>query len=540
MNYEELYATFEWDPPAHFNFATDIIDKWAESNPNQLAMIWVDGSDNTGHWNEEKRTYADISRRSKQLCNALLAQGVQRGDVVILMLGRELEWWEIMTAGLRMGMVLSPGTTQMTEKDIAYRIKASDATCFITTEAHAAKLEAVESQCPTLKSKIITDGTRAGWASYHDIVGQASDSFDQPVTDSTADALCYFTSGTTGNPKMVLHTHANYALGHDITGRYWLDQKPSDLHWNISDTGWAKAAWSSYFGPWNCGSTLFIYNALGFDPAKTLEILQQYPITTLCGPPTVYRMLVLQNLSQYQFPTLRHCTSAGEPLNPEVIETWQKATNCIIRDGYGQTETVLICGNFPSVETRYGSMGKPAPGMDLQVIDEQGNILPPGTEGDIALNVVPTRPAGLFKEYWKDAERTSSSFVGDWYITGDRAYMDEDGYFWFVGRADDVIISAGYRIGPFEVESALLEHPAVAESAVVASPDDVRGAVVKAFIVLMAGVAGDDSLIQEIQDHVKNVTAPYKYPRKIEFVESLPKTISGKIRRVELRAREIG
>jgi acyl-coenzyme A synthetase/AMP-(fatty) acid ligase len=369
------------------------------------------------------------------------------------------------------------------------------------------------------------------------VVGAASPVFAAADTAPDDDALCYFTSGTTGYPKMAIQTQG-YGLAHQITGRYWLDLRPDDVHWNLSDTGWAKAAWSSYFGPWTCGATIFVHHAEGFDPKRSLEVLAQYPITTFCGAPTIYRMVVLQDLSQYEFKTLRHCVGAGEPLNPEVIETWQRATGLVIRDGYGQTESVLLCASFPCLEPRFGSMGKPSPGIDLAVIDDDGSVLPAGREGDVAVRVKPARPPGLFKEYRGDEERTQKAFRGDWYLTGDRAYVDEDGYFWFVGRADDVILSAGYRIGPFEVESALLEHPAVVESAVVSSPDDMRGEVVKAFVVLAAGVAGSDELVKTLQDHVKHVTAPYKYPRKIEFVASLPKTVSGKIRRVELRERE--
>lgn len=339
---------------------------------------------------------------------------------------------------------------------------------------------------------------------------------------------------------MALHTHASYPIGHQTTGKFWLDLRPDDMHWNVSDTGWAKAAWSSYFGPWNCGAAQFIHHTDHFDPIKTLELLQKYPITTMCGAPTIYRMLVLQDLNKYKFPTLRHCVGAGEPLNPEIIEVWKKATGTTIREGYGQTETVLLAGSFPCIEPRFGSMGKRAPGIDLQVIDEDGNVLPPNTEGDIAVRVKPERPVGLFKEYWKEPDRTAYTFRGDWYLTGDRAYVDEDAYFWFVGRTDDVILTSGYRISPFEVESALIEYPAVAESAVVSSPDETRGEIVKAFVILTPDYTPSDELVKELQDHVKNVTAPYKYPRKIEFVETLPKTVSGKIRRVELRNMEWG
>ena len=531
-DYDEECQNFSWQNPEKFNFARDVIDEWAAKDPANLAFWWIDD-----FGNEVKRTFAELSSRSKQLCNVLAAAGVSRGDTVIVMLGRNLEWWEILTACLRMGAVCSPGTTQLSPKDIDYRIDAASAVCFITDMDNAEKLEEVPEAAQKLKGKIIVGGSRPGWTSYDDAMSDVSAEFETADTLGNEDALCYFTSGTTGYPKMTIQPHS-YGLAHKITGTYWLDLTADDLHWNISDTGWAKAAWSSYFGPWNCGATLFIHHTDTFNPIKSLELLQAYPVTTMCGAPTIYRMFVLQDLSIYEFPNLRHCVGAGEPLNPEVIETWRQATDITIRDGYGQTESVLLCGSFPCIEPRFGSMGKPSPGINLAVIDDDGNILPPGQEGDIAVRVKPDWPPGLFKEYRGDEERTKACFNGDWYLTGDRAVTDADGYFWFMSRADDVILSAGYRIGPFEVESALIEHAAVAESAVVASPDETRGAVVKAFVVLAPGYEANDELVRDIQDHVKEVTAPYKYPRKIEFVEALPKTVSGKIRRVELREKE--
>ncbi len=530
--YEQARANFQWAPPARFNFARDVIDQWAAKDPAKLALWWVDDDGN-----EQQRSFAQVRDRSSQLANALAQLGIKRGDTMVLMLGRNLEWWEIVTAGIRMGVVLSPGTTQLSSKDIAYRVNAAQAVAFITDSANAAKLDEVAQQCPSLRARVLVDGQRAGWHSYDELMAGMSSDFETADTTFDEDALCYFTSGTTGYPKMTIHGHG-YGLAHQITGRYWLCLRPQDLHWNISDTGWAKAAYSSYFGPWNMGATVFVHHSAVFDAKKSLDLLARYPITTLCGAPTVYRMVVLQDLSAYKFPKLRHCVGAGEPLNPEVIETWKRATGLVIRDGYGQTETVLVCGNHPSLEPRFGSMGKPMPGFDLAIIDENGQPLPPREEGDIAIRAKPQRAPGLFKDYRGDPERFQACFIGDWYLTGDRGYVDEDGYFWFVSRADDVILSAGYRIGPFEVESALIEHPAVAESAVVASPDATRGFVVKAFVVLAPGYQGSEALVSELQEHVKRVTAPYKYPRRIEFVEGLPKTVSGKIRRVELRARE--
>ncbi len=528
-DYAAERAAFHWAPPPRFNFARDVLDRWAE-DPLKLALWWIDDA---GH--EQQLTFAELSTRAQRLCHVLSDAGVRQGDTVIVVLPRLVAWWEVVTACLRMGEVVSPGTTQLAPNDLAYRIDAAQARAVITDERNAAKFEALPN--PTLRAKLLVDGSRPGWIDYATALAAAAPVFEAADTAAEDDALCYFTSGTTGYPKMAIQTQA-YGLAHRITGHYWLDLRPEDVHWNLSDTGWAKAAWSSYFGPWTCGAAIFVHHTEGFDPKRTLEVLARYPITTFCGAPTIYRMLVQQDLGAYRFPTLRHCVGAGEPLNPEIIQTWQTATGLVIRDGYGQTESVLLCASFPCLEPRFGSMGKPAPGIDLAVIDDLGAVLPPDREGDVAVRVQPSRPPGLFKEYRGDAERTARAFRGDWYLTGDRAYVDVDGYFWFVGRADDVILSAGYRIGPFEVESALLEHAAVIESAVVSSPDDLRGEVVKAFVVLAPGIEASPALVRALQDHVKSVTAPYKYPRKIEFVESLPKTVSGKIRRIELRERE--
>jgi acyl-coenzyme A synthetase/AMP-(fatty) acid ligase len=530
-NYLSEYETFTWERPSYYNFARDVIDRWAEDS-NKVALRWVDdeGTDTC-------LTFADISERSRKVCNMLSAAGVKRGDTVIIVLGRQSAWWEVLTACIRMGVVASPGTTQLSSRDMAYRINAAGATAIVTDIVCAEKVDAVIDECPTLRTRILVDGARNEWLDYNQALLSASTTFETRNTQSDEDALCYFTSGTTGYPKMVMHSHS-YAIGHQTTGRFWLDLTPDDLHWNISDTGWAKAAWSSYFGPWNCGAALFVHHTNGFNPAKTLEMLSTYPVTTMCGAPTIYRMLVQANPAARQYPNLRHCVGAGEPLNPEVIEVWKRATGLIIRDGFGQTETTLLCGNFKGFDPRFGSMGKQAPGIELAIVDPEGQSVGAGVEGDIGVKVKPIPPQGFFKEYKGEPERTASCFRGDWYLTGDRATVDEDGYFWFVGRTDDVILSAGYRIGPFEVESALIEHVAVAESAVVSSPDDQRGEVVKAFVVLSLGYEASDALTLELQQHVKAVTAPYKYPRKLEFVDELPKTVSGKIRRIELRERE--
>ncbi|MCF8089560.1 MAG: AMP-binding protein, partial [Desulfotignum sp.] len=532
-DYEKEYKEFKWQVPEYYNFASDVFDKWAEDR-EKLAMLWVDD-----HGTEIKKTFYELSKASKQLANVFKSRGIGQGDVVIVVLPRNIEWWIAFTACIRCGAMIAPGTTQLTAKDLEYRANKSEAACIITTPDIAGAFDEVTDKCPTVKTKIVITEPKAGWVFWDEAMEKASDEFQTAKTKADDNCLVYFTSGTTGFPKMALHAHS-YGYGHMVTGKYWLDLKPEDMHWNVSDTGWAKAAWSSYFGPWNQGAAQFIHHTDRFDPKITLGLLSKYPITTMCGAPTIYRMLVLQDLSQYKFPFLRHCVGAGEPLNPEIIEVWKKATGCTIRDGYGQTETVILAGNFPCIPPRFGSMGKPTPGIDLHVIDDQGNILGPNEEGDIAVRIEPERPIGLFKEYWKEPDRTAAAFIPGWYLTGDRAYVDEDGYFWFVGRSDDVILTSGYRIGPFEVESALIEHPAVAESAVVSSPDDTRGEVVKAFVILAPNYKPSDALVKEIQDYVKKTTAPYKYPRKIEFVDELPKTISGKIRRIELRDSEWG
>jgi acetyl-CoA synthetase/medium-chain acyl-CoA synthetase len=339
---------------------------------------------------------------------------------------------------------------------------------------------------------------------------------------------------------MVLHTQASYGMGHRITGELWLDLKPEDVHWCITDTGWAKAAWSCFFGPWQMGACVFAMDSRGkFDPGAALRVLSRYPITTWCAPPTALRLIVREDLSKYRFPHLRHCVSAGEPLNPEVLAAWKAATGLTIYDGYGQTETVVLIANFRSMgaEVRPGSMGKPSPGFTVALLDDELHELPAGQEGELAIRVSPHRPLAMFQEYWRNPAENQLRFQGDWYLTGDRARRDGDGYYWFVARGDDVIKSAGYRIGPFEVESALIEHPAVVEAAVIGRPDAVRGQIVKAFVVLRKGCTPSEELKHELQQHCKRVTAPYKYPREIEFLSELPKTISGKIRRMELRKR---
>jgi acetyl-CoA synthetase/medium-chain acyl-CoA synthetase len=524
-------GSFRIDVPERFNFAREVIGRWAE-DPQKLGMWWLGSAGE-----ERKITFREFAERSDRFAQVLQRRGVRPGDRVMVQLPRIPQWWEVLLGCMKAGAVAVPGTVLLTPKDILYRTRLAEGVAYVTDTDGAAKVDEIRGESESLRDLFVVGEARDGWRSYESEMVTADGRYEDVPTAAADPALIYFTSGTVGAPKMVLHTHVSYPLGHVITGKFWLDLKPDDLHLNLSETGWAKAAWSSLFGPWNLGAALFVQDARGkFDPAETMQLLESYPVTTFCAPPTAYRMLVLEDLGRYR-TQLRHCVGAGEPLNPEVIETWRRATGMTIRDGYGQTETVLLCANLPHMELKPGSMGRPMPTMDVAVIDDEGRSLPPDSEGDIAVRVRPERPVGIFQEYWRNPEATAACQRGDWYVTGDRAYVDGDGYFWFVGRGDDVIISAGYRIGPFEVESALVEHPAVAEAAVVGKGDPMRGTIVKAFVILARGQQPTDELTRELQDHVRSVTAAYKYPREIEYVSELPKTISGKIRRVELRSR---
>lgn len=523
--------SFDHDGPApeRYNFARDVFAKLVAERPDDRALLWVGPAGET-----HDRSFADLDAAAARAAAVLASVGVRHGDVVLLLMSRELEWWDLMLGCLRIGAIASPGTIQSTVKDIAYRATAAKARCVVVSAEMVDK--ATEALDGLSIAQITLGDPRPEWSGYRELAATVEPLL--AIADTAADepALCYFTSGTTGLPKMTEHGHG-YARAHAITGEYWLDLRPGDLHWNLSDTGWAKAAWGSLFAPWCRGAAIFAYHCPQFDPAESLDLLRRYPISTLCATPTAYRMFIRSGLEGERMNALRHCVSAGEPLNPEVMNRWHAATGLDIHDGYGQTETVLLYANRPGMARR-GSMGRPAPPFDLAVIDEAGARLPSGVEGNVALRTAGGRAPGLFLGYRGDPVRTEAVFQDDWYLTGDRAYVDEEGYFWFVGRADDVILSSGYRIGPFEVESALFEHPAVAESAVVSSPDPTRGEVVKAFVILSPGWEPSDELVKTLQEQVKKTTAPYKYPRRIEFVADLPKTASGKIRRKELRDQE--
>jgi acyl-coenzyme A synthetase/AMP-(fatty) acid ligase len=542
-DYLQTRATFRLEVPEVYNYARDVVDAWAAREPGKLALLAVgpDGGD------PRRYSFADLAASSNRAANFLAARGLRKGDRVFVMLPRIPEWYDVVLGCIKLGAVPMPGTTLLTARDIAYRLERAGATAAVTDAEGVSKVDVAAEPLglePLARLWVgdpeAGDAVPQGWSSWASGLEEASERPpDVEPTRADDPLLIYFTSGTVAYPKMVLHTQASLGIGHEITARFWQDLKPVDLHWTLSDFGWAKAAWGKLFGQWALGAANFLWDLRGkpdFD--LMLRLIGRHGVSTFCAPPTVYRGLVQLDLGAYDWSGLRHCVSAGEPLNPEVIKVWRDATGLTIYDGFGQTETVNLLANYRCMPVRPGSMGKPTPGFDVCVVDDDGNVLGPRQEGHVAVRVKPERPVGLFREYWRDPEATAGAFRGDWYYTGDRAEVDEDGYFWFVGRSDDLIISSAYRIGPFEVESALVEHAAVAEAAVVGKPDPDRGQIVKAFVVLAPGHAGSEALVLELQDHCKRVSAPYKYPREIEFVDELPKTISGKIRRVELRERE--
>ena len=532
--YRQLRNSYRLVAPEYFNFGFDVVDVWAQTRPNHPAIRWVSdqGQDRT-------ISFSEMATRTNQVADALFTVGLKRGDQVLVCLPNLVEWWETMVGLFKAGIIAIPATTQLTAEDIAYRIKSAEVDAVVTDAAGAEKVDHVAARLPDLLYKILVgEQRRSGWHNYDELVAAASTHPQLALTRSDQPALIYFTSGTTGPPKMVLHTHASYGIGHQITARFWLGLDADDLHWNLSDTGWAKTAFSGLFGPWIAGSTIFVRQHIGkFDAQDVLDCLTAFPISSLCAPPTVYRKLIQQDLMQFKPRALARCMAAGEPLNINVFNEWREATGLTIREGYGQTETVILCASIPDLDVKPGSMGLPPPGLDVAVIDKEGNRLAPGSEGQIAVRVLPERPIGLFRGYWQQPDANAQCYCHDWYVTGDCAYTDDDGYFWFVGRADDIITSAAYRIGPFEVENALMKHPAVAEVAVVGKPDPERTEIVKAFIVLAAGFEPTEELVAKLQEHTKRLTAPYKYPREIEFMDELPKTASDKIRRIELRKR---
>jgi len=526
--------------PESFNWGFDVIDRLGSEEGSGTALVFANDEGDV-----RKYSFSEISKETSRIANLFARRGLKKGDAVMLMLPNTPMLWLAVVALIKKGVVIVPSAPTLTSKDLEYRISAAEVKGVVTDAGNAKKFGDVFERNHGRLWFLAPTGTSPepvpqGWTDLAEASAESEET-ERTATRSDDPAFVYFTSGTEGLPKMVVHTHAGYPLGHMATA-LWLGIEKGKLHWNISSPGWAKHAWSSIFAPWNMGAPTMAYGYRGgFDPAKHLQKISEFGVETMCAPPTIWRMFVLEDLSKYDLSSLRSACSAGEPLNPEVMERFRRATGLSIRDGYGQTETVLAVGNFPGVEIRQGSMGVPSPLYDVEVVDEEGRVLPPGEEGYVAIRASP-RPFALFKEYAKDPQRTSEMFRNGWYYTGDKASKDPDGYFWFVGRADDVIKSSGYRIGPFEVESALVKHPSVAEAAVVPAPDPVRGAVVKAYVVLRQGYAPTQELADELAAFVAKETGPYKHPRRIEFVTSLEpvKTISGKIRRKNLRLAEYG
>ncbi len=533
-NYEETRKEFEWDVPEYYNFAFDEVDRHAEQTPDKTALISIDDSGK----DVQKHTFGQLKELSARFANGLLDMGVEKGDRVMILVHRLPEWYVAFLGIVKIGAIPIPTPNLSVPKDIQYRVEQSQANTMVTDMPNHDKVDEVRDDLPTLKNFVLIGGEADRWTPYSEMMEGSSPELDRESLENTKSSdpmLIYFTSGTTSYPKMVLHTHA-YPIGHTVTAKIVQDLTPEDTIWVIADNGWAKTAWGKLFGQWIVGATVVQQNITGrFSAEKSLQILQDHKISVFCAPPTIYKMMINLDVDKYDLSSLKHTLSAGEPLNPDVIDKWEEYTGLRIYDYYGQTESVALVANYPCMEVKAGSMGKPTPGHVVEVVDDDGNILPPNEEGHIAVKVKPEQPPGIFKEYWKEEERTSEVFHKEWYYTGDKAYKDEEGYFWFVGRSDDVIKASGYRIGPFEVESALQEHPAVQENAVIGAPDEIRGKVVKAYVILNKGYEPSDELKKELQEHVKKVTAPYKYPRQIDFVEELPKTISGKIRRTELR-----
>jgi acetyl-CoA synthetase len=477
---------------------------------------------------------------SNKTANFFKKLGIKKGDMVMLILKRRYEFWFACVALHKLGAVCIPATHLLKTKDIVYRNNAADIKMIVAVNDSAllACVDESVKASPSLTARVIVGGAREGWVDFENGMNSAPDILSRPTgseaTHNDDTMLLYFTSGTTGMPKMVRHNFT-YPLGHIITAKYWLNVQDGGLHLTVADTGWAKAAWGKIYGQWISGCAVFVYDYDRFNPKEMLRIIEKYGLTSFCAPPTIYRYFIKEDLTQYNFSKLKYCCTAGEPLNPEVFSQFHKMTGLKLMEGFGQTECVVAVATYPWLEPRPGSMGKPSPGYDIDIIDDNGRSCEAGEEGQIVIKTHNGAPLGLFGGYYRDDKLTARVWHDGIYYTGDMAYRDEDGYYWFVGRADDCFKSSGYRIGPFEVESALLEHPAVLECAITAVPDPDRGQVVKATIVLTKNYHPSDALVVELQDHVKRVTAPYKYPRIIEFVKELPKTISGKIRRIEIR-----
>ena len=534
-SYEDFMQGFKVQVPDDFNFGYDVVDAWAKSVPEKEALLWANDKGEVKHV-----TYGALKNISDQCAAFFQGIGIEKGDRVMLILKRRVEWWYAMVALHKIGAVAIPATHMLTDKDIMYRCHMAGISCIISCGdpivlGHVQKARRF---CPMLRhcisiGPLVPNGFYDFWRGLQEAAPLEKIKRNK-VTDNF---LLYFTSGTTGEPKMVMHDYS-YPLAHIVTAKYWHNLNDESLHLTLADTGWGKAAWGKFYGQMIAGATVFVYDYEGhFKPTELLRVMQDFKISSFCAPPTIYRFLVRENIEEYDLSSLKWCTTAGEPLNPSIFEKWHDKTGIIIREAYGQTETTMVVGTYPWVTPKPGAMGLRNPQYDIDVVDEMGNSVAPMEQGELVIKTGEEKTLGLFKKYYRNEEMTEHRIVNGKYHTGDVVYYDQDGYFWFVSRIDDVIKTSGYRVGPFEVESALMTHPAVLECAVTAVPDDLRGQIVKATIVLNKEYKdkASENLVKELQAHVKRETAPYKYPRIIDFVDELPKTISGKVQRAAIR-----
>ena len=564
-----LLKTFKVKYPDNFNFGYDVVDDIAVADPDRRAMVWCNPEGE-----EHVFTFADMKRWSDKTANFLAAQGIGKGDFVLVVLRRHYQFWFVATALAKLGAVMVPATFMLKEHDLEYRLNGASIKSIICTSVGdiADVVDNVYDECPSVTSRILVNGagggttprdengslvavagtvgealsgeegicaapaSREGWVDFNTGVREASDVFERVDTLAADPMLMYFSSGTSGNPKMVLHD-SGYAVAHLITAKHWHNVQPDGIHFTIADTGWGKAVWGKYYGQWLMEACVFTYDFDRFHPSEILSLIGKYCITTLCCPPTMYRLMMSENFDDYDLSSLVYSTTAGEALNPDLFNFWKEHTGLTIFEGFGQTETPLTIANLTHSTPRSGSMGKPVPLYDVEIQRDDGSRCNTGETGEICIRMEP-RPAGIMMEYYRDPVKTDNAIYDGWYHTGDTAWVDEDGYFWYVGRNDDVIKSSGYRIGPFEIESELLEHEAVRECAVTGVPDPVRGFAVKATVVLADGFTPSDALTHELQAWVKHRTAPYKYPRIVDYVDALPKTVNGKIRRVAIRQKD--
>ena len=537
-SYEDFFKNFKLKYDDDFNFGFDVVDKYAEIDPDKIALIWTND-------NEEKHTFTfkDMKEYSNRTANLFKSLGIQKGDKVMLTLKNRYEWWFCMVALHKIGAIAIPATHMLKLHDIDFRLRQAEVKCVVSVEEDTLlpDYEEAEKELEIDLKKLVIETDRDGWINFNKAIEEQSPIFERPTGDDKTYAeeifLIYFTSGTSGLPKMVSHKHT-YALGHIPTAKYWQNVVEDGIHHTASDTGWGKAVWGNIYGQWIAGTSIFIYDYNRFNGIKLLEQIIVNKLTTFCAPPTVYRFLIKEKIEGYDFSNLTYVATAGEPLPPEVSRKFKEISGLTIKEGFGQTETTLSIGTFIWLDAKLGSIGKPSPLYNLELLDENDEKVEIGEEGELCFNVSEGVSPGLFKEYYKDPEKQKAQWYNGYYHCGDTAWMDEDGYVHFVGRNDDIIKSSGYRIGPYEVESAVLSHEAVTNCAITAFPDEVRGQIVKATIILQPGYEPSEELTKDIQNHVKRVTAPYKYPRMIEYVDEIPETISGKIRRVEIRDKD--